>query len=489
MNYYKEKGEPMKRCPRCSSEISVIDKVCPRCGLAVSQMEEFKKSFAIFEDEENKGQNEENVKLSKKEEKKKKKEEKKELKKAKRAEKRNRVSDTDFSQYATNSGIEDPDEIYETDSYSERRRKKKKKEAKPVFEIDENGEFNIDTRDVEIVGEATGKKIEKLYEQQYEQSYSIKKSRGDYIPPKIKWWEIYKFTDRHFARRKIKKEINKAAKIRPSFVKKYKLLLLSIFFGIFGFHNFYAKNKKKGWVSVISLTIAIVGVSIPFIKNNFSYSVLGTAAFIVMYIWISDTINIIINQFKYRVQIDKFIGSLNVETRAKLGEKYIDMDLYHRPWWIRFRVWCQKKKRNYQEMQRDRRQRSIDRQKAKLAKLEEKTKIEQEISEYEQKEDGKLEQEKTNSKVTTEENKKEENKASFVDEKTISELKSFGDDVDDNGGDGDDEKSGDESVTENSDSNDASDKTENNTRKVGNLQKNKYAKFSNSKSKKKKKKK
>ena len=28
---------------------------------------------------------------------------------------------------------------------------------------------------------------------------------------------------------------------------------------------------------------------------------------------------------------------MNIETRAKLGEKYIDMDLYQKPWWFRFK--------------------------------------------------------------------------------------------------------------------------------------------------------
>ena len=41
----------MKRCPRCCSEISKIDKVCPRCGLPVAHMDEFAERFGTTADE------------------------------------------------------------------------------------------------------------------------------------------------------------------------------------------------------------------------------------------------------------------------------------------------------------------------------------------------------------------------------------------------------------------------------------------------------
>ena len=96
------------------------------------------------------------------------------------------------------------------------RKRRKEKEKKPQFDVDENGEFNIDTADVEIVGEETGK----AFEEKFKQTYSVKKARGDYREPKIKWWEIYKIADRAFARRKIKKEVNKAARIKPEYINK-----------------------------------------------------------------------------------------------------------------------------------------------------------------------------------------------------------------------------------------------------------------------------
>ena len=475
----------MKRCPRCSSEVSVLDKACPRCGLSLEQMEEFKKNFA-FDDENNNEQDGVNERpLSKKELKKQEKERKKAEKKSKKEAAKNYVNDTDFAKYATNSGEENEDVILETDTYAERKRKKKRQQAKPVFEIDENGEFHIDTKSVELVGEKTGK----LLEERYEQSYSIKKSRGDYVPPKIKWWEIYKLADRHFARGKIKKEVNKAAKIKPSFVKKSKLILLSFFLGWCGAHNFYAKNKKKGWVSVFCLLISITVVSLSTkvtFFNRIVTSVGGGCGFVFSFIWISDFINIITNQFKYRVQIDKFISSMNVETRAKLGEKYIDLDLYHKPWWVRFKVWCRKQKRNYQQSQKERRQRNIDRQKRKLAEMEEKERIEREVAEFEEKQDR-----------LYEETKKPSNLNSIIDEKTLSELESFGEDDSVSESSQNEDTSSEEVKNEDVETENNSETSEENAengepkreRKVGNLYQNKYARFSNKKSSKKKKKK
>lgn len=397
----------MRKCPRCSSEISKYMKACPRCGLPVSQMEEFEKRFNLSATPEEQPQTEPQPQKPTKADKKQQKLEKKLAKKAERKAKRERESksDTDFVKIANES---DEDVYNENDTFSERRKKRKNRQNRPVFDVDENGEFNIDTKDVEIVGEETGK----LIDQRFEQSYSVKKSRGDYRPPKVKWWEIYKISDRYFARRKIKKEVTKAARIKPSFISKTKLLLLAIFLGWTGAHNFYAKNKRKGWVSLVSL---VIWVGVAALAARFAFfqkieiSVAGLAGLVDLIIWLSDVINIIFNKFKYRLQIDKFISEMNVETRAKLGEKYIDLDLYHKPWWVRFKVWCQKKKRSYEENKRDRRQAKIDKQKRKEAEQREKAAIEKEVYEFEQK------QEAEGSAVPE-----------FVDQKTLEELKSFG---------------------------------------------------------------
>lgn len=389
----------MRQCPRCASELNNNDKVCPRCGLPVSKMEEAE--TALAEELEKQAENKKLNLAQKKEKKRLAKLAKKEAKRQKKLEKSS--SNTDFSKFAANGSYNNEDEPLKI------KRKKGKDEAFK-FEIDENGEFNIDTSDVEIIGEDASK----IYEEKRKQTYSVKKARGDYRPQKIKWWEIYKLADRSFARKKIKKEVSKAARVRPDFVSKTKLLILAILFGWCGAHNFYAKNKKKGFVTLTFLAISILGMalnSVPFFKA-IELWMIGFTGFVVLAIWLSDIVDIIFNRFKYRIQKDKFIAGMNIETRAKLGEKYIDLELLHKPWWVRFKVWCQKKKRNYHEWRQERRQAMIEKEKAKLAKQEEDNKISQEIAEFEQKELDKIQetkaQEKQEKKASKKSNKNEE---------------------------------------------------------------------------------
>ena len=397
----------MKQCPRCAAEITSKMKKCEKCGLPLDSVD--------FSDELEKQELE---MQSKKAEKKAEKRAKKLARKQELKEKREResVSTTDFSKFATNVEHEEEPEEFEVKKglFGSKKKRKKNKQEKPNFEIDENGEFFINTSDVEIVGAETGK----LIEEQHAKSYSVKKARGDYREPKIKWWEIYKLADRAFARRKIKKEVNKASKIKPEFVKKSSLLTRAIFLGWCGSHNFYAKNTKKGWTSVISLIlwmgIAFFAQYIPFL-SKIQISIGGCAGFIVLFIWFGDVFSIAFNSFKYRLQKEKFIFSLNIETRAKLGEKYIDYELYKKPWWFRFKVWCQKKKRNYEEWKHDRRQRLIEKEKAKLAKQEEQAKIDAEIARHDAMEDAEIEK------------KKQEERAKLImDEGMVADLKSFG---------------------------------------------------------------
>ena len=474
----------MRHCPRCGSEISNNDKSCSRCGLAVDKMEEFTKNFTYTDEslEKSEGQETENQEqevISKKEQKKRDKAEKKAKKKAdkKAREEAIKNEDTQFFKFATNSGEENPDEILEGDTYLEKRKKKKRQAAKPVFQIDENGEFHIATKDVEIVGEETGN----IIKERYEQSYSVKKERGDYTPPKIKWWEIYKLADKHFVRRKVKKEVNKAAKVKPKFVKKSKLLLLSIFLGWCGSHNFYARNKKKGWVALISFAICIFVNALAGSSKFFSsiqISIGGGFGFVFLFMWIADIINISTNQYKFKIQRDKFIALLNVETRAKLGEKYIDLDLYHKPWWVRFKVWLEKTKRNYEEYKRDKRQRNIDKEKRRLAAQEEKEKIERDIAEVERRENEEL---KAKKNPTANAEEVEEVEEEIVSKQVLDELKSFGESDEDA-----EEVEEDEEDIENED-----EITEQKVVKKGGSQNysNKYAKFASNKKNKKKKKK
>lgn len=360
----------MRQCPRCASELTKKDKVCPRCGLPTDRME-----FAEELEQEakstklNRAQKKEKRRLAKLE--------RKEAKRQKKLEKE--ISSTDFSQFASKE--------------PKRKNVRGRKNDKFMdFTIDENGEFNIDTSDVEIIGDQTMK----ILEEKREQNYSVKKARGDYRPERIKWWEIYRLADRSFARRKIKKQVTKASRVKPDKVSKWKLFFLCLFFGWLGVHNFYVKNKKKGWTTITFFSISCLSYifsGVPFIKA-IELWLIGFTGFVVIFMWISDLVNILFGQFSYRIQRDKFIASLNVQTRAKLGEKYIDLDLLKRPWWVRLNVWWKKKRNNYKEWQKERRQYLIEKEKRKLAAKAEKDQIDAEVAEFEAKENAKFEEEK-----------------------------------------------------------------------------------------------
>lgn len=399
----------MRQCSRCASELNEKDKVCPRCGLPVEKMQESEETLSEKMMKEskseklNKAQKKEKkrlAKLAKKEEKRKRKEESK-------------VSSTDFSKFAVNSSNDE--EVVVS-------KKKRKKKDQFQFEIDDNGEFNIDTKDVEIIGE----EVSKIYEERRnKQEYSIKKARGDYRQPKVKWWELYKLADRAFARRKIKKDVSKAAKVKPDFISKAKLLILSILFGWCGAHNFYAKNKKKGFVSLSFLLVSVISMILNS-GNNITVQLwlTGFPGFVVISIWVIDVVNIIFNKFEYRIQKEKFISGMNIETRAKLGEKYIDLELLKKPWWVRFKVWCDKKKKNYYEWKQERRQRLIAKEKAKLESQEEKDKIEQEVAEFEKKELEKIENDKKQEKASKKQEKNETSENENIEEeKEVKEQK------------------------------------------------------------------
>lgn len=364
----------MRQCPRCASEIGKKDKVCPRCGIPVDKME-----FAEQLEEEAKS-----PKLNRAQKKEKKRLAKLERKEAKRQKKLEKaISPTDFSKFATTSKVP--------------KGRKKINDGAMHFELDENGEFNIDTSDVEIIGAETIK----ILDEKREQTYSVKKARGDYRPPRIKWWEIYKLADRSFARRKIKKEVAKAGRVRPENVNKWKLFFLCLFFGWFGVHNFYAKNKRKGWVSLTCISIACLSMmfsSLEFVQM-FQYWLVGFTGFVTIFIWVSDIVNILFNKFSYRIQKDKFISCMNVTTRAKLGEKYIDLDLLKKPWWVRLAAWWRKKRNNYKEWQHERRQYLIEKEKKKLAEKEEQAKLDKEIADFEEKENAKFKEEKRAKKL------------------------------------------------------------------------------------------
>lgn len=200
--------------------------------------------------------------------------------------------------------------------------KKKSKVKAPEFRVEKNGEYAVNIKDVTYLPETY--------------TYSAKKARGDYSAPKIKWWEIYKWADLLMARRKIKKQVKNASYYKPEQFSKTKLILLALFLGWTGAHNFYARNYRK---ATFMLCCSIIGTFISLAPFQFlSYirvSIGGGLLFIMLMMWVFDCINIISGTFSFRLSKWKFIDCLNTDCRATLGEKYIDKDEYKKPWYVK----------------------------------------------------------------------------------------------------------------------------------------------------------
>lgn len=295
----------VKFCPKCMNIIGKKDTECSSCGMKVEDMniedsvsilpKKIKKEKEVILDENGKT-------LSKKEIKK--------LQEQKEIDFEEAFAEPEESQ---TEGLENLEvqENAEEKLLPKRHKHKSKKKEKPEFSVSESGEYSINTKDVTF------------FENQEE--YSVKKARGDYEPEKLKWWEIYKWADRMLARRKVKKEVNKAATVRPEFVSKTTMLLLCIFFGWMGAHNFYAKNTAKGWTIVGMLIATVIIVEVPVLYAFMGVFVGGGCGFIVVCMWIIDLFGIITNRYRYKITKMQFIRKLNVETRAKLGKKYINI--------------------------------------------------------------------------------------------------------------------------------------------------------------------
>lgn len=208
-----------------------------------------------------------------------------------------------------------------TDSSVNSWKERKKKDRRPEYQV-KDGELDINTSDVTYLPQTY--------------TYSAKKARGEYNKPKIKWWEIYKWADLMLARRKIKKQVKKASYYKPQQISGAKMITLCILFGWCGLHNFYARNYRKAWFTLIS---CILGLTVIFTDNVFfnaiKISIGGGLMFIVVYLWIADFIDLCFGKYKYRLSRYKFIDSLNLDTRATLGTKYIDKEEYKKLWTVR----------------------------------------------------------------------------------------------------------------------------------------------------------
>lgn len=341
-------------CPRCMNIIHRKDEKCSSCGLEVSKMQEMKESQEVQKNatkisgEENEGK-ENPVKddASVKEEEVKQQgilvdtssilngrnstkadssDSIKEFEAAMEDDKKQDLADSseqnraesyiDSSEIGVVNFEENPDNASLQNKPKRHKHKSKiKKEDQPKYTVDSDGSYNIDTSDVTYL-----EGIEAP-------TYSVRKARGDAPKEeKLKWWEIYKWADRMLAKRKIMKEVRKASHKCPEGIKKSSMLLWCLFFGWLGIHNFYAKNNKKGWTIVIFDIIIGLVINIQPLYEFMGVFVGGGLGFVVLAMWLYDLCCLIIDKYRYRISKEEFISNLNVETRSKLGKKYVAFD-------------------------------------------------------------------------------------------------------------------------------------------------------------------
>ncbi len=302
----------IKFCPKCMNVIKKKDTECSSCGMSVSDMNfSSNPTFLPKQKETDLDGQVKAKKISKRQ--KRKLEEAKEIdfEKAFFEDVEEDVQEQNTQDLQSEENAEDNVETENKRKRHKHKPKQKKKSETPEFTVDKEGTFDIETKDVTF------------FENQEE--YSVKKARGEIAEEKIKWWEIYKWADKLLARRKIMKEVNKAARVKPDFVSKGKMIVLCLLFGWLGAHNFYAGNRKKGWTILIMWAIMIPVVSIDVLYNLMGIFVGGGLGFVVFSLWVYDFACICMNRYKYYITKMQFIKKLNTETRAKLGKKYIDI--------------------------------------------------------------------------------------------------------------------------------------------------------------------
>ena len=93
-----------------------------------------------------------------------------------------------------------------------------------------------------------------------------------------------------------------------------------------GAHNFYAGNYKRGWTVLAFDVVVAVVLNVPVLYEIMGVFVGGGLGFVILCMWLKDIFNIVIDKYRYRISKEEFISNLNIETRAKLGKKYITFD-------------------------------------------------------------------------------------------------------------------------------------------------------------------
>lgn len=290
----------IKICPRCMNIIRKNDTVCSSCGLEVEKMLEHK----ISEIEKQNKYIDEKI------------EEQEALARSSEIAEKERAFIEEGKQV---NEIPEARTDGEKENKPKRHKHKPKKQIPqkdlPSYTVDEDGNFNINTKDVTFLEDIDLK------------SYSSKKALGEKpAREKIEWWEIYKWADLYLARKKINKEVKKASYKIPYGISKTKMILLSIFFGWFGGHDFYAKNNKRGWTAFSFFVVAMIVINVPVLYDIMGVFVGGGLGFLMLVMWFGDIFRIATNHYKYRISKEEFISNLNLTTRGKLRKKYWTLD-------------------------------------------------------------------------------------------------------------------------------------------------------------------
>ena len=72
--------------------------------------------------------------------------------------------------------------------------------------------------------------------------------------------------------------------------------------------------------------IVLLIMNIPVLFQIMGIFVGGGLGFAIIALWFTDLFGIIFNKYRYKISKEEFISNLNVETRAKLGKKWIALD-------------------------------------------------------------------------------------------------------------------------------------------------------------------
>jgi len=303
-------------CAKCGTLLKKSDKVCPKCGTPVLHD---KKEFSDVEELtlKRKAEVEKRVVLSENMSTAKREQLEKEAQKNKAAEQKilEKENAQEMSKTKQKKLAKDKAKTKKKKTYNHKKVR--------VFEARDDGKggIGIDVSDSTFLDET------KNYGENIKANKSTGSSKKYKIPEKLKWFEIAKWADRMLARRKVKKAVNKAATEIPETVSKGAMVALCICFGYMGAHSFYAKNYIKGCISLFSVIISIVVISIDVLTKYVGVSIGGGFGLVFTLMWIFDIFAIIFNKYRYRTSKNKFIATLNFDTRAILGRKYIKKEI------------------------------------------------------------------------------------------------------------------------------------------------------------------